>query len=1022
MFNLRPLLPLGFAIAVPLVVVSATGCETEGCLAGEEGCEVPSACPELAFECSDETVELIIISDVNDVPGGLDSMGTVGDFLLRNSRVEAVIDSLDHPADLAPTGGALLDIANRDRDDDAINHVFQAVGALPEDAVAYKSFKIIEGAGFVAVQFDGHLVGDERQRVYTRYELRSCERGVRIRTEIVNGGDDIVVWSNADGYWWGARSMQPFTPTPGEGYVHPRFGLSTLNDVFRTTPYLVGASHSDPASAIAVVACNVETVEGFHSAQVSAMGTKRRIVGPRDYEIYERIIAVAPGEGAAPGVDIALELRRQLFGEPFATVTGRVVLEGGRAGALGAHNRAGVMISEGTLDDPAEARIPVTEVQPRGDGVFEARVPASRTYVVDVVAFGAVVSSTQIDVGSDTADAGDLAIPASSDVTFDVTIDGAADHAQVIVMPADDDTAAATTTKYFGFGATCPVLLGNPAGPSPACNRVLVDGPTTIDLPPGNYDFFATGGLFTSMAKATLELGAGQSETVALALTRLEKPPGTLSADFHVHGAASFDSTIPDLDRVRAFLAADIEVIAATDHDAVWDYARAMDLLNADERIVLVTGVETTGQILFKMNPSVYFPQVVGHWIFWPVPFDREAPRHGAPWDELVEPGALFGRAAERGFDTVNGVIQLNHPWANLEFARDLGFPRAIGIRLDQEVPRVFDGTGPSLFMRTPPGSAFSNADFHAQEIMNSTNNDQLQSMRQLWFWQLDQGILKTGTANSDSHSLTDSILGTPRNVVRTAAIAPVDVEAGETFDLATFNRDVREGHVLGTNGPIIDTIVTSAGNSHRPGFDPVPVSDDAVLRVRVSAPAWVPVQQVRILVNGEETMKIFGADELTQPDDPFAAIDVVRLDEEIPLATLLPGGRRDTWIVIEAGDVLPKVGDLDCDGVVDTTDNNFDDVVDFRDVDRDGDGLVTEADPGELTENEPCNVGSYGANADVNRPSFGPLVSAPPPPRDDRAYPFSVVTPGGYSFAFTNPFIFDLDESGAFDGPGIDP
>lgn len=1018
----RALLLSLLSFAALSIVVAASGCETEGCLAGDEGCTVPSACgEELAFECSDETVEIIVISDAAEVPGGLDAMGAVGDFLLRNARVEAVIDALDHPADLAPTGGALLDLANRDLDDDAINHVFQAVGALPTDAVAYTSFRIIEEPGIAAIQFEGHLVGDERQRVYTRYELRACEPGLRVRTEMVNGGDDIVVWSNADGFWWGARSMQPFTPSPGEGYVHPRFGLSTLNDVFRTLPYLVGASHSEPASALTVVPCNVETVEGFQSAQVGAMGTKRRIVGPRDYEIYERFIAVRPGQGAAPGVDIALDLRRQLFGEPFATVTGRIVLEGGRAGALGKHARAAVMISEGTLGDPVEARIPTTEVLPRADGVFEARVPASRSYVLDVHAFGAVVSSVQLDVGGDAADAGDITIPGASDITVNVTVDGVPDHAQVFVVPADDATAERTNGQYFGFGAVCPVVLGNPAGGSPSCNRVLVDGNTTFDLPPGNYDLIATAGLFASLARQTVEIGAGESATVDLALTRLGRPAGTLSADFHVHGAASFDSTIPDVDRVQAFLAAGVDVIAATDHDAVWDYARARDLLNADERMVLITGVETTGQILFKLNPSVYFPQVIGHWIFWPVPFDAEAPRHGAPWDELVEPGALIERAAARGYDTQNGVVQLNHPWANLEFARDLGFPRAIGINIKKEVPRFFDGTGPSLFFRTPEGSAFSNADFHAQEVMNSTNNDQLQSMRALWFWQLDQGILRTGTANSDSHSLTDSVLGTPRNIVRTTATGAPFAD-GTSFDLATFNRDVREGRVLGTNGAIIDAIVTSGDGAFRPSFEPVPVDDDAVLRVRVSAPAWVPVKEVRILVNGEEDMMIFPAEELTQPEDPFAPVDVVRVDRDISLAELLPGGRRDTWIVIEAGDVLPKVGDLDCDGVVDTSDNNFDDTVDFRDVDRNGDGVVNEDDPGELTENEQCNEEIYGANADVNRPSFGPLVSAPPPPRDDNAYPFSVVTPGGYSFAFTNPFVFDLDEDGTFDGPGIDP
>ena len=49
-------------------------------------------------------------------------------------------------------------------------------------------------------------------------------------------------------------------------------------------------------------------------------------------------------------------------------------------------------------------------------------------------------------------------------------------------------------------------------------------------------------------------------------------PRGALSGDFHVHGAASYDSSIPDQDRVFSFLAAGVDVIVATDHDVVTSY------------------------------------------------------------------------------------------------------------------------------------------------------------------------------------------------------------------------------------------------------------------------------------------------------------------------------------------------------------------------------------------------------------------------------------------------------------------
>src|SRR3990170_8534927 len=175
------------ATLLPAAALAPSGCDSEGCLRGEDGCEVPSACQAIELTCADPTVELLVMTDAAEGPGGMDALGAAGDWLLRNSEVEVVIDGLDHPLDLAPSGGFILDLASRDRDDDNTNHIVQAVGALPTDAVTYLRARAIDGDGLVALQLEGHLVGDERQRVYTRYELRACEPGLRVRTEMVNG-------------------------------------------------------------------------------------------------------------------------------------------------------------------------------------------------------------------------------------------------------------------------------------------------------------------------------------------------------------------------------------------------------------------------------------------------------------------------------------------------------------------------------------------------------------------------------------------------------------------------------------------------------------------------------------------------------------------------------------------------------------------------------------------------------------------------------------------------------------------
>ena len=76
-------------------------------------------------------------------------------------------------------------------------------GILPRDAARYRSLELVERPGMVAVIARGSLDGDPRATVITRYELRPCDPGVRVRTEIFNGGRTLSTWFLADAWWWG---------------------------------------------------------------------------------------------------------------------------------------------------------------------------------------------------------------------------------------------------------------------------------------------------------------------------------------------------------------------------------------------------------------------------------------------------------------------------------------------------------------------------------------------------------------------------------------------------------------------------------------------------------------------------------------------------------------------------------------------------------------------------------------------------------------------------------------------------
>jgi len=984
--------------ALALAALFSQGCETEGCLGGEAGCVVPSPCKSLAFTCQGGPAAVKVIEWGDEIPTGQQAQGAAGDILLSNDRVLAVIDSINHRSYLAPSGGNLLDLSTRGDDNESLTHMFLATGILPGDAVYYEEMEIVaSGPDVAAVQFRGRLDGHEDARVYTRYEVRRCDPGIRMRTEIINLETEPVLWPVFDTFFWAGRETQPFVPLPGAGFDIPDLDLENIGEILFKYPFMAAAAHTDKSASYAITGCNQSSLEGFNDDEVSAMGLARRLTPPRDYRIYERFLAVGNGTDIAASADIITAVREQLYDEEYITVSGRSVLPGGDP-VGGDETRVSLHISQ-TGDEPT----PWSQVVPKTDGRFSARVPAKRDYLLDVWAFGRVVASRRFSAANDDVDLGDIQVPHAATVELAVQIDGAPGDALVLVQPADDETREAVTGKLNGRFKECAPLLGAPYGPSPACNRVLIHagGPVTVEVPVGRYHIYATAGPFATLARRTLQLTPQAHEAIDFSLQRVPvKPAGTLAADLHVHCGKSFDSVFPERDRVISILAASLDVIAATDHDLTHDYKKAIDDLGVGSRLVVMPGTEATGYILFLNVPGALIPKVIGHWNFWPLRYEAYKPNGGVPWTQLAEPGELFERM-EKAY-TSTPVIQLNHPWLGDFAGRDQGWPRALELKFNQPLPQQDDGTSAGLFVRVPkcgPERATGcrnvrtrNDAYHVQEVMSGTKNRFYLPDRGLWFYLLNQGKVHAATANSDSHMLTDDMIGSPRNIIYTSTTVA-------DFDPDVFNRAVREGRMFGTNGPMVEIAVTDAGGAkHAPSTQVFQEPPGANLEIRVSAAPWIPIEEVRIYVNGELKKKIAG--ELSHPADPFGTQGVLRYQGEVPLAGILPAGNRDAYIVVDAGTALPLAGDLNQDGVLETSDNNGDGRVDIDDVKEEKRG---------------------GCKRGAGPGSCGPLKNPAEAEDDsDPRYHFTAVIPESYPLAFTNPLLLDRDGDGIFTGPGL--
>ena len=944
--------PSARALGVLALTVTALGCHEDSCLRG--ACTVP--CADLRFTCA---AQPLYVGRVADAPAAYRlelGQGGDDDTLISNGIVTAVISALDAPNDLAPTGGTIVDFGAAGGVDD-ITIIYQLAGILPEDAFAYRTLTITERADAVAVTVRGTLDGRPDVDVVTHYELRGCDQGLRVRSELFNGSGDVQAFLIADTSHWGKRRVVPFVPARDQGYAQPELDLLELTALWKPHDHLAAAT-PDPASpGYASIACDRDALHGVNDLEISALGTPITFMEPGDTVKLERyLIASGQGQGPAPAIDQALAARAQLFATRIASVQGRIVAGGGPFG--GDVRRASVIVRAGG--------IPVSAVVPAADGTFHADVRADGPLSVEVWSFGRPV--LEASAGA-TGELGDLEVGVPATVQLAVGRDGEPGWALVAFHPADEATRDRVTGTFHGRLTPCAPWLGPPNGASPACNQVLV-GPTGVELevPAGRYEVFASAGPEHTLAKVDLDLDPGEHEAVTLGLTSLDvAPAGWLSADLHVHGRASFDSGFPDEDRVRSFAAAGVAVIAATDHDVIGDYTDVVDALGLGDRIAVMGGLEATQLIPWLDVPGEDVPRVIGHFNFWPLARVPSAPRAGAPWDERIEPGVLFDRM--EALVGPHGVMMLNHPWDEPLFGRDLGYLRAV--KFD---PRraIDDPATNNAVLLERPGGRHRNIDWGLIEILNGADQVELQKARVVWHALLAQGLIKPGAGNSDSHGMIDAQLGWARNWV----------DAGTTvasFDPDRFNTAVREGRMVAGNGIVITVEVGPAAGPRRGlGLAPYAATFGDVLAITVKAPPWVPVEEVRI-VTSRGTRVIAAGPALAHPSDPFGTAGVVRYQATLALHDLVT---RDDFLIVEAGLPYPDAADLDDDGVPDTTDNNGDGVIDDRDIEPDEDA--------------------------------GPFA-VPPDPRDptDPRYWVTRVVPGAWPMAFTNPLIIDLDGSG---------
>jgi hypothetical protein len=310
--------------------------------------------------------------------------------------------------------------------------------------------------------------------------------------------------------------------------------------------------------------------------------------------------------------------------------------------------------------------------------------------------------------------------------------------------------------------------------------------------------------------------------------------------------------------------------------------------LNLDGRLTTIPGVEVTGSV---PNPPA-FPNSFGHINAWPMPIMKDAPRDGAIDDEFVAPNWLFTRLRAKGPDV---VVQYNHPRAGVSGLTSIGIFNSIGCNRcttaidspctdDAQCPGggacdcvgyqperpltmapndvLLDSgiLGPGT---TPNPGGVRNLDFDVMEIANGAKVVDYPSylqMRQDWFSLLAQNALKTGSGVSDSHRITVEHAGWSRSYVLGVGDDPLHV------DVAAFDGAVKAGRLTVSAGPYVQATVGGGKKAVGPGG--TVISKGKVrLKVDVRSPAWIPVDEVRVVaIHGFGDVEVKTFDATTKP------------------------------------------------------------------------------------------------------------------------------------------------------------
>lgn len=889
------------------------------------------------------------ITDAGELPGGPLAHGRVGDYMLENSVARFVIQDVGKRDlySVGQFGGNIIDAELRARPNlDNFLEVQPAVNVEtvinaqtveivndgsdgqpavirtcgPDDLLDFVNpSTIIEGAG---LPFPAG-VDDQDYDVEgcTEYSLDPTHPYVKMTTTIFNNGNVQRGFFVGD-YINGSGELDQWTSTEaGLGEI--------LTGAYDVLSYIgIGEATGVDYSLVPVpIAGSPVLRSGFFTASgVSYLMQSNSILNvifgsPPTFFVpaggsnsYVRYFGV--GDGSASN---AVNIRNEVLGGTVGTLRGCVTVGGEPASSarvsvgLSGGGRIGVLSTifttgpdgcySGTLPPNTYGAAAAQSGVP-----FESSAPTPPLHPVTIVAGETTVQ--------------DFALPQTGHLTVHVR-DGAGNPlpARINVVGFDPSPEPILPTAPIpGLGQTNTGMFNDITKDAVPFGFVALayaqpDGDVTIDVEPGSYQLYVSRGVEYSLSSQPVTITAGQTLEVEAKIVRVVDTPGFVSSDFHVHGINSADARVSHKNRVFQFAGEGVDNIIMTDHHS------HTDLIPVIERLGFALFVHSTiGEEITTWD--------YGHLNAYPFTIDPARPSGGSTdWAMAAPPGrdfpayGAYGATPEQIYNlavgspqaTADTTIQINH----IDSFYD-------PLQIDTGVvpPRSFLSAANKLKFRLDPTT--DNLYFHypALELWNGSARSHqhlfLDTRIGVWMNQLNQGLITTAIADTDTHEFLN--LNTAG--ARTWTASPTDDPPA--IDDADISRAVKNGKAVGGQGAYVQTRLRAADESGGiadltlDGTNIVRSTAGVDLDIDVQAPLWAPYDRIEIYANAQTVVAkrngdvptLYGAEPtLTLNAGTDFTVETVEVDSNVPGAQRLHsqltvpfhGITSDTWFVVVA-------------------------------------------------------------------------------------------------------------------------